>query len=502
MLYGIDIASWQHSLVPSKMITTDFIIVKASGGKSYRNPYFKGHADATLKAGLLLGCYHFACENGIAVSAKQEADYFVAAVKDYIGKATLWLDYEMSALDHYDVAWCKQWLDRVKAETGCTPGIYMSKSVCRTKGWESVVKAGYPLWVAQYASHDTMGYKPNPWTDDYGYGAWSKPTIFQYTSSGGIKGYPSELDLDIFYGTEADWNALAGKASTPTQQATKTVSRANVAAQIMEHLVTCPEHGYSQKHREGTSGYCEVKTDVGTVKVKKGDRDCSSAVCEAWQLAIKGTPYEGKLDAASWTGNIESVFLASGLFDKWNTATTEAVRGDVYLVHNSSRQHTAMCVDGGHDGVHGYDALAEFSIAETGGIDGKTGDQTGWESAVNPFYDAFTVTLHYNGKADTTASAAPQTAPAAQQQPTTAQKATKPKAGKFKVLVNNLNVRSKPSTTSTSVAKYQKGQTLVADKVYDKGGYYWASYIGSSSGKRRYVAIMKNDGSKKYMKRV
>ena len=70
------------------------------------------------------------------------------------------------------------------------------------------------------------------------------------------------------------------------------INRANVAAQIMEHLCTCPSHGYSQPGRYGTSGYCDVQTDAGVIKVKRGDRDCSSAVCEAWELALKGTPYD------------------------------------------------------------------------------------------------------------------------------------------------------------------------------------------------------------------
>lgn len=71
------------------------------------------------------------------------------------------------------------------------------------------------------------------------------------------------------------------------------LSRANVAAQIIEHLCNCNEHGYSQPGRHGTSGSCSVKTDAGTVKIIKGDRDCSSAVCEAWELALKGTAYDG-----------------------------------------------------------------------------------------------------------------------------------------------------------------------------------------------------------------
>ena len=65
-----------------------------------------------------------------------------------------------------------------------------------------------------------------------------------------------------------------------------------MAVQVMRHLCTCPEHGYSQPRRFGTSGYCNVPTDAGSIQVKKGDRDCSSAVCEAWELALKGTAYD------------------------------------------------------------------------------------------------------------------------------------------------------------------------------------------------------------------
>ena len=60
----------------------------------------------------------------------------------------------------------------------------------------------------------------------------------------------------------------------------------------MEHLCECPEHGHSQPGRYGTSGYCNVSTDAGNVSVKCGDRDCSSAVCEAWELALASTEYD------------------------------------------------------------------------------------------------------------------------------------------------------------------------------------------------------------------
>ena len=170
------------------------------------------------------------------------------------------------------------------------------------------------------------------------------------------------------------------------------INRANVAAQIMEHLCTCPSHGYSQPGRYGTSGYCEVQTDAGVIKVKHGDRDCSSAVCEAWELALVGTPWEGLITRYHTTYDMRSTFLATGLFS-WHSMDFDASRGDIYLDESA---HTAMCVQNDASA----DLLAEFSIAEAGDIDGEPGDQTGWESSVHGYYEAWDGILHYEGGAD------------------------------------------------------------------------------------------------------
>lgn len=208
-LDGIDISSWQPDLVPAK-VDADFIIVKATGGKSYTNPYFKLHANATLKAGKLLGLYHFACDRGHVGTAQQEADHFVSAVGPYIGKAVLVLDWEADALLK-GTSWAKTFLDRVYSKTGVRPLIYMSKSYTRSYNWSSVA-SNYKLWVAQYPNRNRTGYKTSPWTDSYGYGAWSAPTMFQYTANGRISGYGSDLDLNKFYGTAATWRKLAAKS--------------------------------------------------------------------------------------------------------------------------------------------------------------------------------------------------------------------------------------------------------------------------------------------------
>ena len=489
LLDGIDIASYQAELVPKKMTTTKFIIVKATGGTGYKNPYFAKHADATVDAGILPGCYHYAREIGCEGTAQAEADYFVAAVKKYVGKATLWLDWEAGAIA-LGPKWAKAWCDRVFAKTGVKPGIYMSKGVCNQYDWSALVKAGYVLWVAQYPDYNRTGYNHKPWTDSAPFGAWKSPTIFQYASTGRIPGYSADLDLDLFYGDFVSWRALAAKAGKASQAVAAvksavsnassaanavTISRANVAAQIMEHLCTCPEHGYSQPGRYGTSGYCSVKTDAGTINVKKGDRDCSSACCEAWELALVGTPYEGKITRYHITYDMRSVFTGSGLFS-WKPMSFVAQRGDVYLDEDA---HTAMCTSPKPD------LLAEFSISETGGIDGKPGDQTGRESSIHAYYEAWDGILHYNGKADTVVSGGSQAAT-----PSTSTAASTDGI-KYVVLADpSLNVRTKRSTKSGQVVgtvKKGKALRLTALKT-NKYGNTWAK-IASGTFKGRFVAV-------------
>lgn len=51
------------------------------------------------------------------------------------------------------------------------------------------------------------------------------------------------------------------------------------------------------------------------------------------------------------------------------------------------------------------------------------------------------------------------------------------------------NVRDKPSLSSTVVTYYDEGQSVSIDKVVRADGLLWGHYVGSSSGKDRYVAI-------------
>ena len=114
-------------------------------------------------------------------------------------------------------------------------------------------------------------------------------------------------------------------------------------------------HGYSQYNRQGP------------------DYDCSSLVCNS--LLAAGFPDSG----ATYTGNMKKCLRKIGF--KWHTDLSDLRRGDIMLVHHENgRQHTEIYLGGGK--------LVGAHIAETGGIHGVTGDQTGNEISVGRYYNA------------------------------------------------------------------------------------------------------------------
>lgn len=150
------------------------------------------------------------------------------------------------------------------------------------------------------------------------------------------------------------------------------MKKKEVAVLLFQHLCEHWYHGYSQRLRNGDGeGTCDIVLDGVTYKLEQGDRDCSSAVIDAYTNA--GIACGG----ATYTGNMRQCMCATGNFI-WKNMSYTAQRGDTYL---NEVNHTAMCLSSIPD------MLGEFSISENGGIDGKTGDQTGKESHVRSYYN-------------------------------------------------------------------------------------------------------------------
>lgn len=202
---GIDISSWQADIDISKLTTTDFVIVKATGGTRYVNPYFQKHMAEAMLSGKLVGCYHYAREKSCKGTSDDEAKHFCDNIAPYIGNAMLILDWEEEL--SLGTNWPLYWLEKVKQITGVQPIIYTSQSVCEQYNWSAVAEGGYKLWLAQYPNYNPTDYKSSPWRSG-GTGAFDGYIMHQYSSTGRITGYNGNLDLNLFYGNEEDWKAI------------------------------------------------------------------------------------------------------------------------------------------------------------------------------------------------------------------------------------------------------------------------------------------------------
>lgn len=212
-LDAIDISDHQKGIdltkVPGKVV-----IIKASEGVDWADPSLAANVASARAAGKIVGFYHFArplAQSGN--TAQAEAESFVKFVTPLIQKGDfLALDWEAENIGN--VAWAKEWLDRVYTAFGVRPLFYSYLNALSTFDWSSV-SAYYPLWLAQYPTTAQQGYGPVA-AHAVIPGTW-KLYIWQYSSKGLLTGWTGDLDLDIVLVTEAELAAIGyNPVSTPT----------------------------------------------------------------------------------------------------------------------------------------------------------------------------------------------------------------------------------------------------------------------------------------------
>ena len=57
----------------------------------------------------------------------------------------------------------------------------------------------------------------------------------------------------------------------------------------------------------------------------------------------------------------------------------------------------------------------------------------------------------------------------------------------------DVNIRTQPSTKAEIVGAYERGAKVVIDRITFHGGLVWGSYVGLTSGKRRFIALASCD---------
>lgn len=194
MLRGIDISSHQGDIDLSPL-GIDFVIIKATEGTGYVNPYCDPKVQQAKNLGLCWGFYHFAGVNG----AVEEATYFINNCTDYFSQGIPVLDWE----GKQSVDWVNAFVRTVHDQTGIWPWIYANPWRFNQGG----VEPNCARWVAQYPNviRPSLDYDPGePPAADGLVACW------QYASDGNVSGYNGNLDVNHFFGNRDAWKKYAG----------------------------------------------------------------------------------------------------------------------------------------------------------------------------------------------------------------------------------------------------------------------------------------------------
>ena len=204
----IDVASHQHDGNTGAWTASmrefwpqaEAVIIKATEGTGYVNPYCDADYQQAKKDGKPRGFYHYASGG----DPRAEAEYFYNHTKGYVRDGIPALDWESGSNAAWgDTSWCRRFVDRYHELSGVWPMIYIQASAIAQA---ANCAADCALWVAYYPSNEYG------WANErYGYDAarypiapWKAITIWQYGSN--------PIDCNVGYLDADAWHRIQGAA--------------------------------------------------------------------------------------------------------------------------------------------------------------------------------------------------------------------------------------------------------------------------------------------------
>ena len=276
---GIDISNWQQG-INLAAVPCDFVIAKATQGTGYTSPDCVRQVEQAMSLGKKVGVYHYIGGQG----AVAEMDFFIASIKNWVGKVMIVLDWEQGENGAWgNLGYLEQCIASVKERTGIPPVVYASASVFP---WDLCKKHNCGSWVAQYANNDATGYQDTPWNEGK-YGC----TMRQYSSSGRLSGYNGNLDLNKFYGDAAAWDKYANPSgAAQPQPAPQPSAPSGSVLDLVCQIIDGNINGDARKSFLGTR-YDEVQNFIQHIY----DASPETLAKEVWQGRYGNDPIRSKV---------------------------------------------------------------------------------------------------------------------------------------------------------------------------------------------------------------
>src|SRR5690606_7189105 len=197
-IQGLDVARYQGSIDfhAARAGGTHFVFIKGTEGKDYIDPNFRQNWNRAREAGVARGVYHFMTWCSLA---KDQAAWFIKMVPNDSDALPPVLDLEWN--NHSK---CKNKHNRddvlekvrvmlaaMEAHTGKVPIIYTDMNFHR-----DVLEGEHfdnPFWLRSVAAEPHQRYRNRNWL------------FWQWTQTGTMRGVPTEVDRNAFYGSPDEW---------------------------------------------------------------------------------------------------------------------------------------------------------------------------------------------------------------------------------------------------------------------------------------------------------
>ena len=190
---GIDVSNHNGTIDWKQVADADyqFAYVKASEGKSHRDPAFKRNVRSAQQAGLLVGAYHFFRKNR---EGRDQAQNLLNAVEGLELDLPLVVDIEDWENSRWqdDKVVQQRFRDMVQAlqKAGYRVMIYTNGD-----GYKKYIKDGQiniNLWLCAFKQPDKLKHIPHQ--------------LQQYSHWGRVKGIWGDVDLNVFNGSQEQWD--------------------------------------------------------------------------------------------------------------------------------------------------------------------------------------------------------------------------------------------------------------------------------------------------------
>ncbi len=200
-VHGIDLARYQTGIdwATARANGVNFAFIKATEGGDRVDPMYRDHWRGAGRAGVKRGAYHFFYHCRPAI---EQARWFIRHVPKTPGMLPPVLDMEWTPFSptctirrtpeeiRKDAA---IFIRALRAHYGVRPILYTSIDFFEDNRMWLVEDVDF--WLRAVAKHPKDLYDGHPWT------------FWQYTSTGLVPGIPGKVDINVFAGSEAEWQA-------------------------------------------------------------------------------------------------------------------------------------------------------------------------------------------------------------------------------------------------------------------------------------------------------